>query len=108
MSIIPKGHRVLIKQERYDEHDEVFASAKKAGIVIETDKNVRYQAGVDKGTVVAVGETAWKDFGGSPWAVVGEVVLFAKNAGKTVEDPQDKDVPYVILNDEDIVAVIKE
>lgn len=106
--IIPKGHRVLVKQERFDEHDEVFASAKKAGIVIETDKNVRYQASVDKGTVVAIGATAWVDFGGTPWAEVGETVLFAKNAGKSVEDPEDPETPFVILNDEDIVAVIKE
>lgn len=106
--IIPKGHRVLVKQERFDEHDEVFAKAKKAGILIETDKNVRYQASVDKGVLVSLGATAWVDFGGIPWAEVGEVVLFAKNAGKAVVDPADPETPYVILNDEDIVAVIKE
>ncbi len=106
--IIPVGHRVLVRQERYDEHDEVFRSAKAAGIEIYKDKEVRYQASVDKGTVVAVGETAWKDFGGIPWAFVGDTVVFAKNAGKPVEDPQNKDIPFVLLNDEDIVAVIKE
>lgn len=106
--IIPCGHRVVVKQEKYDEHDEVFASAKKAGIVIETDKNVRYQASVDKGTIISVGPTAWKDFGGVNWAEVGDSVVFAKNAGKRVEDPNDKDTHYVVLNDEDIVAVVKE
>ncbi len=106
--IIPSGHRVLVRQERYDEHDEVFKAAKAIGLEIVKDKEVRYQASVDKGVVVAVGSTAWKDFGGEPWAHVGDVVVFAKNAGKTVEDPNDKDTPYVILNDEDIVAVVKE
>lgn len=106
--IIPVGHRVLVKQEKYDEHDEVFKSARSAGIEIIKDQGVRYQASVDKGVIVAVGTTAWKDFGGEPWAKVGDTVSFAKNAGKTIEDPNDKDTPYVILNDEDIVAVIKE
>lgn len=106
--IIPTGHRVLVKQEKFDEHDEVFARAKKQGLIIETDKNVRYQAGVDKGVVVTIGPTAWKDFGGDRWANVGDTVVFAKNAGKPVEDPQDKETPYVVLNDEDIVAIVKE
>lgn len=106
--IIPSGHRVLVRQERYDEHDEVFKSAKAIGLEIVKDKEVRYQASVDKGVVVAIGNTAWKDFGGTPWAAVGDTVVFAKNAGKSVEDPNDKDTPYVILNDEDIVAVVKE
>ena len=106
--IIPVGHRVLVKQERYDEHDEVFRAAKAAGLAILKDKEVRYQASVDKGTVISVGPTAWKDFGSEPWAKVGDVVIFAKNAGKSVEDPADKETPYVLLNDEDIVATLKE
>ena len=106
--IIPAGHRVVVKQEKYEEHDEVFAAAKRAGLEIVKDSNVRYQAGVDKGVIAAIGPTAWKDFGGVNWAEVGDTVVFAKNAGKTVEDPQDKNTPYVVLNDEDIVAVIKE
>ncbi len=105
--IIPAGHRVLVRQEKYDEHDEVFAKAKSVGIEIVKDREVRYQASVDKGVVVSIGSTAWKDFGQEPWAQVGDVVVFAKNAGKTIEDPEDKETPYVVLNDEDIVAVIK-
>ena len=106
--IIPVGHRVLVKQETYEEADEVFKSAKLAGLEIIKDKQVRYQDSVDKGTVLAVGDTAWRDFGGSPWAEVGDTVVFAKHAGKKVEDPEDKETHYVVLNDEDIVAVIKE
>lgn len=105
--IIPSGHRVLVKQEKYDEYDEVYKSAKRAGIEILKDKEVRYQASVDKGVVVSIGHTAWKDFGNEPWAQVGDTVLFAKNAGKSVKDPEDEDTPYVILNDEDIVATLK-
>lgn len=106
--IIPAGHRVLVKQEGIDDADEVFRSARASGIEIVRDKGVRYQESVDIGDVIAIGSTAWKDFGGTPWAQVGDRVVFAKHAGKKVEDPADKDSHYVVLNDEDIVAVIKE
>lgn len=107
MAIIPAGHRVLVKQEQYDEHDEVVRSAKRAGIEIVQDKAVRYQDSVDKGVVLAIGPTAWKDFGGVNWANVGDTVVFAKHAGKRVEDPDDKDANLVILNDEDICAIVR-
>lgn len=105
--INPCGHRVLVQQHEYDEVDEVFKSAKKAGIEIVKSQEVRYQASVDKGVVVAIGQTAWKDFGSEPWAKVGDMVVFAKNAGKVVEDPENKEAHFVVLNDEDVVAVIK-
>jgi co-chaperonin GroES (HSP10) len=111
--IIPCGHRVLVRQEKYDEHDEVFKSARAAGIEIALDKNVRYQASIDHGTVISVGKTAWKDFGGDQWASTGDDVVFAKNAGKLVFDPEEKDLPedkrtpYVLLNDEDIIAILR-
>lgn len=106
--IIPSGHRVLVKQDSYEDNDEVFKKARAAGIEIVKDKGVRFQESVDKGTVVAVGPTAWKDFGNEPWASAGDTIVFAKHAGKKVEDPADKDTHYVVLNDEDVVAVIKE
>lgn len=108
MAIIPTGHRVLVKQEVYEETDNVFKSAKLAGIEIIKDKAVRYQDSVDKGVIISIGSTAWKDFGGVNWAEIGDTVVFAKHAGKRVEDPTDKDTHYVVLNDEDIVAVVKE
>jgi len=114
MAIIPCGHRVLVRQDKYDEHDEVLNSAKKAGLLLSLDPQVRYQASVDKGIVVAVGKTAWKDFGeGDPWATKGDSVVFAKNAGKLVHDPVEKHLPeadrtpYVLLNDEDIIAILR-
>lgn len=105
--IIPVGHRVLVRQEKYDEHDEVFKRAKAAGLEFVKDREVRYQASVDVGTIVSVGKTAWKDFGSEPWALVGDKVVFAKNSGKHVTDPEDKETPYVLLNDEDVVGIIR-
>lgn len=105
--IKPVGHRVLVRQESFEETDEVFRSAQRAGIEIIKDKQVRYQESVDIGEVIAVGSTAWKDFGGEPWAQVGDKIVFAKHAGKRVEDPENKDAHFVVLNDEDVVAIIK-
>lgn len=115
MAIIPCGHRVLVRQEKYEEQDEHLQRAKAAipGFEFVGDKSVRYQASVDKGTVVSVGKTAWKDFGDTPWAEKGDTVVFARNAGKFVQDPEEKGVLedsktlYVLLNDEDIIAILR-
>jgi co-chaperonin GroES (HSP10) len=108
MAITPTGHRVLIEQEDLQEHDEVYKRAKAAGLEIQLDRNVKAQEGVDVGIVRKIGLTAWKDFGGEPWCKVGDKVVFAKYAGKKVEDPADKAKHFTILNDEDVVAVITE
>lgn len=109
--IIPCGHRVLVKAKKYVSHDPVMERARKElGLELVLDRNTRYDASVDVGVIIAVGQTAWKDFGGD-WAKIGDTIVYAKNAGKVVEDPQDKDNlehQYVLLNDEDVVAIIKE
>lgn len=106
--IIPCGHRVLIKVKDITEFDPRYQSARKAGVVIPTDHedHLRKQAGMDKGHVVSIGPTAFKDFGGEAWCKEGDLVIFAKYAGKVVEDIDES--KYVVLNDEDIVAVVKE
>ena len=55
---------------------------------------------------MAVGDTAWKDFGGRAWACVGDKVVIAKYGGFVIEDPETKE-RYRLLNDEDIVAVLR-
>lgn len=42
--IIPCGHRVLVRQLRVDEHDQVISRARKAGLEVHFDRNVKYQA----------------------------------------------------------------
>jgi chaperonin GroES len=97
--ILPAGHRVLVKVE---EAEAVTAG----GIIIAktiADKNT--EANIF-GTLIAVGETAWKDFGGRAWAAVGDRVAISKYGGFVIEDPDTKEV-YRLLNDEDICAVIR-
>lgn len=104
-----RGHRVMIKTLQVEEVDEVFASAKKAGIQLldEAESAQLRKNAVDRGTVVGIGSTAFKDFGGEPWCVIGEVIVYSRYAGKQVTDPVSKEV-YTIINDEDVIAVLKE
>lgn len=109
MALIPCGHRVLIRHDKLEDVDDTFRAAKAAGIEIPKEfKEIRLeQNAVDKGMVVSVGPTAWKDFGGTAWCEVGDYIAFAKHAGKYIEDPETKE-EFVLLNDEDVVCVIKK
>ena len=97
--IVPCGHRVLVK---IDEVEEKTAG----GIVIpKTTAERQEEAGIF-GTIVAIGETAWKDFGGRSWASIGDRVMIAKYGGFIAQEPGTAE-KFRVLNDEDIVAVIK-
>lgn len=106
--IEPCGHRVVVECNDITDFDPAYKRAKQAGIAIPVDHedHLRRQAGVDKGRVISVGPTAFKDFGGDHWCKPGDLVVFAKYAGKQVEDLDQK--KYIVLNDDDIVAVLKE
>jgi len=97
--IKPAGHRVLVFPEEVKEKTD-------SGIIIPVTTRDREQAAVTRGTVIAIGPTAWKAFDdGNPWCQVGDIVAFARYGGYEVEDPTDGE-KYRVLNDEDIVAVI--
>ena len=97
--ITPKGNRVIIEQVKLEETTE-------SGLVLKLDNQAAEQAGIIKGTVVAVGESCW-DSWPEPWAYVGDEVYFAKFAGKTIPDPVTKTM-YLIMMDEDIIATIQK
>jgi chaperonin GroES len=97
-------HHILVKPEDVSDVDEVYRRAKAAGIKLELDK--REQKAVEYGTVVAVGPTAFKDYHRGPDILkVGDKLTFAKYAGKSIKDGDNE---YLILNDEDCLAVITE
>ena len=54
MAITPCGHRVLVRQDKVDEHDIVLKKAREAGLELALDRQTRYQFGVDEGIVVKV------------------------------------------------------
>lgn len=107
MSVIPCGHRIVIKLIPLEEVDVTYARAKALGIEIAGEQINRDKQSVDKGTVMAIGPTAFKDFGGEAWCKVGDVVAFAKYSGKAVKDMETQE-DYLVLNDEDICCVLKQ
>jgi chaperonin GroES len=98
--IQPVGHRVLVKP--------IPTERTTAGGIVIPDQTVdRNQRDQVKGTVVAIGANAWKGFDdGSPWATLGDLVLFSRYGGKIVYD--DDGTEYRVLNDDDIVAIVSE
>jgi len=95
----PSGHRVLIKPEVVEEKTA-------GGIILAATTKDRDQQATMRGTVVKVGVNAWKAFDdGTPWAAEGDKVVFRKYAGEVIKDD---DAEFRVVNDEDILAVIKE
>lgn len=104
--ITPLLHRIIVLQNKLEETNKDYLRAAQAGIIIpEHPDKVRAQAGVDTGTVKAIGPTAYRDFNTDTPIKVGDTVAFARFSGKTVIDPTD-DVEYVALNDEDIIVIL--
>jgi co-chaperonin GroES (HSP10) len=109
--IIPTGHKVLVKLDPVEQKS-------KEGIILYTDSQENmHKVGIQRGLVLANGPSAWKAFreveegkevNGRPWAKVGDYVLFAKFAGRFIDDPfQDsEDGHFMIMNDEDIIAIL--
>ena len=96
--IKPAGYRLLVKPNDIEEVSE-------GGIYLMPDEKLE-KAAQTVGTLVAIGEQAWKDVSdGKPWAKVGDCIMYARYAGKNVVDPDTKE-EYVILNDQDVTAVI--
>lgn len=98
--IHPLGHRVLVKPIEIEKAKDLGNGKK----IYFADQSVDLaRAGVDKGVVIAIGDTAWQDerLGGKPWCKVGDNVIWARYAGKPVDF---EGVTYHLVNDEDILG----
>jgi len=106
--IEPVAHRLVVKPFDITEADDIYKSAKASGLILSgEDKLRREQAAVDRGTVVSLGPTVFHDFHCPNSIEVGDEIVFAKYAGKEVEDPDTKE-KLTIINDEDVVAIIRK
>ena len=97
----PTGWRIIVKPE---------SVIKKVGnIELAVDEKAERRA-ITIGTVVEIGPSAWKAYKGydvtGDWCKVGDRVLFAKYAGASLDDGSEDGL--VLVNDEDIEAVITE
>lgn len=102
-----KGPRVLVRQDKLEDKDPVFAAAKKAGIAIHESSREKKleQNAVDEGVVVDIGMRCWAEpiGDGTPWCAIGDRVVFAKYAGSIRKEGEDI---FILLNDEDILGTI--
>lgn len=108
------GYRILVKPDPLERQT-------KSGIYLARNEKLE-RSGIQRGVIIDIGESAWKAYrevdgkgnehNGEAWAKVGDYVLFGKNAGRFIEDPfepaNDDDDLYLVMNDEDIIAIIKE
>lgn len=103
--IIPVTHKIILRPDALDEADEDRKRALKLGLALpEVDK--RTAASVDRGTVVMIGPTAFRDFGCECPLAPGMRISYARHSGKWVTDLDSTE--YVAINDEDVVGIFKE
>lgn len=98
MKIIPLMHRALVKPKQVE-------TKTASGIILTESLTRKEQAGTDEGIILALGDTFGKDFGAEVIPKVGDKVLFAKYAGKFIKDG---DIDLVLLNDDDIIAIVRD
>jgi co-chaperonin GroES (HSP10) len=113
MKLKAVGTRVMVKPDPIEKQT-------KSGIIVAVDEK-RERAGTQKGTVLGVGPSAWKNElygygypGWEAWCKVGDRILFPRYAGKLVcvndgpDVPDDKREYVLFINDEDVQSVIEE
>lgn len=105
--IIPVLHRLLIKPEKFEEVDATMKTMKRIGLVLPESSSQNTQASVDRGYVLAIGPTAFKDFGTDSACKVGDKIAYAKFAGKFITDPETNQ-ELLVINDEDVVCIVKD
>jgi co-chaperonin GroES (HSP10) len=105
--IKPTGHYILIKPEPVERKTA-------GGIITGTENQLsREHVASVRGTLVAVGENAWKAFdSGQPWAQIGDTVYFKRHVADRIEDKTDivegKPQEYFLMSDENLLAIIEE
>ena len=105
--ITPLLHHILVKPEKLEDFNKDIQRAKGMGLVIpELEDMKRAQASVDRGTVVALGATAYRDYNVDPPVKIGDSVNYARFAGKLIEDPETG-IEYIVLNDGDLICTIE-
>lgn len=106
--IVPVLHRILVKPAKLEETDDSYKRAIAAGLALpDLSEKAREQAAISEGVVESVGATSFKDFGTTSPIKKGDYIVYAKYAGRPIEDRDTKEM-YVLLNDEDVLALISK
>lgn len=99
--IKPTGSRILVKPDPVE-------TKTAGGIVLAVDEQ-REAAGSVTGTVVAIGELAWKEFTDGafkqiyePFAKIGDKIQYRRYTGVSVKDLDGQE--YFLMNDNDVLG----
>jgi co-chaperonin GroES (HSP10) len=99
------GFRILVKKTQLTDVDPAFAAAHRMGLEL-TEQTQRQESSIiDTGTVVQVGVSAYKAYDDDPWVKVGDLISYARHAGKELVNPSNKEEKWLCINDEDVVMV---
>lgn len=110
------GYRILVKL------DNLITTTESGIVTVAPDKEKLEKTGIHRGIVIDVGPCAWKAFrevdekgkehNGETWCKPGDYVIFARSAGRFIYDPfedkEDNKNEYIVMNDEDIIAIMTE
>ncbi len=107
--IEPAGHYVLVRPQKLEDVDSAYKAAERIpGFQFAGQEKRKEQIAVSKGTVLSLGKSAYKDMqDGIPWCKVGDLVAYVRHGGMFVQDP-DTEEDLLLLNDSDIVALLKK
>jgi co-chaperonin GroES (HSP10) len=114
MKVIPRaiGHRVVVRPHSLEEADPMLARAKAMGLQLREVDERRQLTGVDRGVVVEVGPNAFSALNVNcpdvPWCKPGDLIAYTKNAGKFIKTTEEALDSLLVINDEDVVAVLEE
>ena len=97
--------RVLCKPDELKREHAVEGTDIKLALAAPADMERRQEAAIQQGYLISVGPMAYNDWEGDP-PKVGDFVLWMKYSGTGVIDP-DTGEKLVLMNDEDIVIVLK-
>lgn len=104
--VIPVGNKILVKLDPVE-------TKTKSGIVLQIDEKREGAASVT-GTVVAIGELAWKEFVDGVWkkvyepyAKVGDRVQFRRYTGVVVTG-STPETTYLLMHDSDVLGRVEE
>lgn len=87
------GYRLLL------ELDPLKTKSSGGIILTETRQD---KAARNVGTVVAIGPDCWS--GTTPWAKVGDKILFTRYGAVPIVDPEQPDREFVLINDSDALC----
>lgn len=102
--INPVWGRVIVKPDDIHDTDPLFKKAKSAGIALPEAHLKKEQVRQVEGELIAIGGNAFESWKGEI-PQVGQRVIFDEYAGsnKTING-----IKYQIINDDDIIGIIKE